>query len=85
MPSTLSSRDVLAANLTRLRAGRSVVSIAYAAGITADTLYKLERGDRWITAETLDSLAAALGTTPANLLRPAKTQAGNESEKLSEN
>lgn len=68
--STAGVRASLAYNLRRLRvqAGRSVASVAHVAGITADALYRLERGERWITPETLDSLASALGTTPWRLV-----------------
>lgn len=54
----------------RIRSGLSVAELAVKAGVSERTLQKIEAGDaiRGPQMETVRKLAAALATTPAELL-----------------
>jgi transcriptional regulator with XRE-family HTH domain len=67
-------RQTLASHLSRLRAkrGRSVAECAEAAQVSLDYWYRLERGEKWPSDAILARVAAALGTLPDRLLRPAE-------------
>jgi transcriptional regulator with XRE-family HTH domain len=55
----------------RLAAGPSVARLAALSGLNRQALYRLERGDREPSWETVRRLADALGVTPDAFLPPA--------------
>lgn len=65
------SRVVLATNLRALRLaqGLSQEAIADLAGLHRTYVSSVERCERNATLDTLDKLAAALGTKPSDLLK----------------
>ena len=52
----------------RKASGRSVESIADAAGIVAATAYKIERGESNVTVRTLFKYCSTLGVSKARIL-----------------
>jgi transcriptional regulator with XRE-family HTH domain len=51
----------------RKRRGLSGEKLAEAIGITPNSLYSLERGEQWVSAETVEKLARALEINPRDL------------------
>ena len=60
----------------RAAAGLSQEALAAAAGLHRNYVGLLERGERAPTIVVVESLAAALGTTMASLMRSAESAAG---------
>jgi transcriptional regulator with XRE-family HTH domain len=53
----------------RRRLGMSQEALADAAGLGRESVYKIERGGRWVRLLTLLRLADALGVDPCELLK----------------
>lgn len=66
---TVSTKEVLAKNLVRLRAERqmSQEDLSYMAGLGRTYVSHIERRERNVTLETLEALAAGLGVTVRDL------------------
>jgi transcriptional regulator with XRE-family HTH domain len=67
----LDLQAVFAANLRKAReaARLSVPEAAERAELSMDAWYKLERGERWPSAANLAAVAAAVDSTPSELLQ----------------
>ena len=70
MPKGISLRDVLAANLRRLRAakGLSQESLAYLAGLHRTYIGSIERSERNVSIDNIERLARALGVEANELI-----------------
>lgn len=66
------ARDVLAANMRRLRAERGVSQeqLAFEAGMNRTYLSAIERSERNVSIDNIARIAGALGIQPWELLRP---------------
>jgi transcriptional regulator with XRE-family HTH domain len=67
------SRKILCENMRQLRkaAGLSQEDLADACGLHRTYIGSVERRERNISIDNIDKIAAALGTTASELLRPA--------------
>ena len=67
-------RDVLAANLRRLRNEKGLAQddLAYEAGVSRSYLSQLEKGTFYASLKILEKLAKALGVAPYELIVPQK-------------
>ena len=67
-------RDILAANMRRLRAklGWSQEDLAAEAGLHRTYIGGIERGERNVGIDNVDRIAAALGVSPHALVRPPR-------------
>jgi transcriptional regulator with XRE-family HTH domain len=52
----------------RQKKGLTVSELSYRSGVSADAIYKLERGVRYPNPKTSIALASALGVTEAELM-----------------
>lgn len=64
------TQRALSRNLAALRGKSPVAEIAAQVAVTPDTLYKIERGDRWVSDKVLDRLAAFYSVHPSDLINP---------------
>lgn len=71
-------RDILAANLRRLRSEKGLAQddLAYEAGVSRSYLSQLEKGKFYASLKIIGRLADALGTDPSDLLKRPPTKRG---------
>ena len=69
----MSLREILAANMRRLRARRgwSQETLAEKAGLHRTYIGGIERAERNVGVDNVEAIAGALGVAPHELLRPA--------------
>jgi transcriptional regulator with XRE-family HTH domain len=66
------AREVIAANVSRLRGDRSLSDIARACDTSAGAIQQIERGDRMPGAGLMTRLAAAFGVSLDDLVKRHK-------------
>ncbi|MHC2466691.1 helix-turn-helix domain-containing protein [Bradyrhizobium embrapense] len=71
-------RDILAANLRRLRAERGLAQddLAYEAKVSRSYLSQLEKGAFYASLKILEKLAKALNVEPYELIAPMRKRRG---------
>ena len=79
-----SSSHLLAHNLKRLRGlvGLSQAKLAERCDLSTNFISELEGKKVWVSSETLDRIAAALGVQTHSLFLPSDTQASEAEEVL---